>query len=51
MNKLTNSQLKALKILSKVESISARGFADEMWGGTETNMFTSTKNTGHGPLS
>lgn len=49
--KLTNSQRKALEILKDSlsgESLSARGFADKMWSDTETNMFSSSKNTGNG---
>ncbi len=49
--KLTAPQLKALTILSRTDwqhPLPARAFALSMWGDTDTNMFTSSKNTGNG---
>lgn len=48
---LTIAQQKALTILSntsRTNTISARMFAEKMWGDTQTNMFTSSKNQGNG---
>ncbi len=51
MNKpLTPAQVKALTILCNNSSVatSASKFAELMWGDTNTNMFTSSKNQGNG---
>jgi hypothetical protein len=48
---LTPSQYKALGILRDTgydNRYSAKRFAEAMWKGTKTNMFTSSKNTGNG---
>lgn len=49
--KLSNRCIQALEILSEYtynEPISAMGFADKFWKDSDTNMFTSSKNTGNG---
>ena len=48
---LTPAQFKALDILkdtSCVNSITARCFAERMWGDTNPSMFEKVKNTGNG---
>lgn len=51
---LTKAQFKALGILCNTayfNEMSARNFAEAMWGDTDTNMFKSVKNTGNGACS
>lgn len=45
---ISEKTYKALCIIKDHPLVHPRGFADFMWGDTDTNMFTSSKNQGNG---
>lgn len=52
--KLTGSQHKALTVLKDTgifNTVSAKEFAEKMWGDTDTRMFKKVSNTGNGACS
>lgn len=48
---ISDTQYKALKIIIDHPTVNAKGFAQFMWGETDTNMFTKHSNQGHGACS